>query len=131
MSTASPTPAPEAIGSEVAPDLVAPGPSASQAASSTIPKDLKSRANAFIQNEKFTRRLTLAATEAHGELTVTYAVGGLDSETAPTMLLIGGMFGGRHLAAVADYVGEKLGMRIVVTDRQVDCPACEKSRARK
>lgn len=80
-------------------------------------EDLVSRAKAFLAQEKFNRRFTLPATSTHDELTVTYAVGGVDSDTAPTMLFIGGMFGGRFLASMADHVAQSLGMRFVVTDR--------------
>lgn len=79
--------------------------------------DLDSRASRFIAQEKFNRSLTLPATDAHGELTVTYAIGGLDSAEAPTLLFIGGLFGGRLLASIVDYEATKLGVRIVVADR--------------
>lgn len=100
-----------------APDLVAAMPAAPQTTASTTLEDLESRANEYIAQERFNRSLTLPATDAHGKLTVAYAVGGLDSADAPTLLFIGGLFGGRLLASIADYVGTKLGMRIVVTDR--------------
>ncbi|KAK9428313.1 hypothetical protein V1505DRAFT_401971 [Lipomyces doorenjongii] len=50
--------------------------------------------------KKFNRRFTLPATDAHDELTVTYAVGGVDSDTAPTVL-----------------AWQSFGVRIVVIDR--------------
>ncbi|KAK9334952.1 hypothetical protein LIPSTDRAFT_3225 [Lipomyces starkeyi NRRL Y-11557] len=74
-------------------------------------------ATEYIAREKFNRRFTLPATDAHDELTMTYAVRGVDSDTAPTVLFIGGMFGGRLLASMTDHVGQSLGMRIVVIDR--------------
>ncbi|KAK9327011.1 hypothetical protein V1520DRAFT_349992, partial [Lipomyces starkeyi] len=80
-------------------------------------QELESRAREYIAREKFNRRFTLPATDAHDELTMTYAVRGVDSDTAPTVLFIGGMFGGRLLASMTDHVGQSLGMRIVVIDR--------------
>ncbi|RYP14241.1 hypothetical protein DL765_006521 [Monosporascus sp. GIB2] len=99
-------------------DLVAEVELAPAPATTPTPQqqELKSRAREFIAQEKFNRRFTLPATDAHDELTVTYAVGGVDSDTAPTVLFIGGMFGGRFLASMADYLGQSLGMRFVVTD---------------
>ncbi|KAK9486643.1 hypothetical protein V1527DRAFT_451042 [Lipomyces starkeyi] len=96
---------------------LAPAPATSSTTPTPQQQELKSRAREFIAREKFNRRFTLPATDAHDELTVTYAVGGVDSDTAPTVLFIGGMFGGRFLASMADHVGQSLGMRIVVTDR--------------
>ncbi|KAH8660407.1 hypothetical protein BX600DRAFT_467671 [Xylariales sp. PMI_506] len=89
----------------------------SPSAPSATPQELESRAKAFIAQEQFNRSFTLAATEAHGELNVTYAVGGVDSAAAATLLFIGGMFGGRYMATMADHLGKKLGVRVVVTDR--------------
>lgn len=79
--------------------------------------ELETRAQEFVAQERFNRRFTLPATDAHDELTVTYAVGGVDSDTAPTLLFIGGLYGGRRLATVFDYVAQSLGMRVVVVDR--------------
>lgn len=109
-------------GGVVAPDLItreAPEAFAATQTTASIPtpEELEFRANEYISQEKFSRSLTLPATESHEELTVTYAVGGLDSVDAPTVLFIGGMFGGRYLASIADHVCTKLGIRIVVTDR--------------
>jgi hypothetical protein len=109
-------------GGVVAPNLITLGAHEAPTATQTTafiptPEELESRANEYISQEKFSRSLTLPATESHGELTVTYAVGGLDSVDAPTVLFIGGMFGGRYLASIADHVCTKLGMRIVVADR--------------
>ncbi len=118
MATVSPMPATEvARGGVVAPDLIAAAFKPTQTTVSMKPGELESRASEYITQEKFNRSFTLPATEAHGELSVTYAVGGLDSADAPTMLFIGGMLGGRYLASNADYIGTKRGMRIVVTDR--------------
>lgn len=80
-------------------------------------QELESYAREFIARESFNRRFTVPATDAHDELTVTYAVGGVDTDTAPTVLFIGGMYGGRLLATMTDHVGQSLGMRIVVVDR--------------
>ncbi|ORY64304.1 uncharacterized protein BCR38DRAFT_458026 [Pseudomassariella vexata] len=106
------------------PDLVAeaglaPAPDTSATAPAPAPtkQELESRAREYIAQEKFNRRFTLPATDAHDELTVTYAVGGVDSDTAPTVLFIGGMYGGRLLVSMTDHVGQSLGMRIVVIDR--------------
>ena len=71
----------------------------------------------YLDQPRFHRRLTLPATNDHGELTVTYAVAGAQSDTAHTVLFIGGMMGGRYLATLGDFVAEKLGLRLVVTDR--------------
>ena len=80
-------------------------------------EQLQARSRDFIASEKFNRRFTLPATDDHGELTVTYAVAGKDSESAPTILFIGGLYGGRYLATMADYLSEKKGVRFVVADR--------------
>ncbi|KAL2398848.1 hypothetical protein ABEF93_005649 [Exophiala dermatitidis] len=104
-------------GGYVAPDLVATSSTPSQTPAPLDSSELESRANEYLSQEKFNRSFTLPATDAHGELAVTYAVGGVDSADAPTMLFIGGMLGGRYLASIADYVATKYGMRIVVTDR--------------
>ncbi len=108
-------------GGVVAPDLITavpmPAAASGQPTSSPKPAELESRASEYIAQEKFNRSFTLPATEAHGELSVTYAVGGLDCADAPTVLFIGGMMGGRYLASIADYVGTELGIRIIVTDR--------------
>ena|ERR1700712_4288212 len=119
MTTVSPMPAIEvAIGGVVAPDLIAaPSTPTQTTVPSMKPGNLESRASEFMTQEKFNRSFMLPATEAHGELSVSYAVGGLDSADAPTTLFIGGMLGGRYLASIADYIGTKRGMRIVVTDR--------------
>ncbi|KAL3426509.1 hypothetical protein PVAG01_00018 [Phlyctema vagabunda] len=81
------------------------------------PQELESRAKEYIAQEKYNRRFTLPATDAHDVLTVTYAVAGVDSDTAPTVLFITGLFGGRLLASMMDYLGQSLGMRVVVVDR--------------
>ncbi len=106
-------------GSGIAPDLSNPTPATIPSAPRVTSRELRARATEYVAQETFNRRLTLPATDAHGELTVTYAVGGRDSDAAPTMLFIGGMFGGRMLASLAEHVGEKLGIRVVVTDRCV------------
>lgn len=106
-----------ARGGVLAPDLIAAASTPTQTTVFMKPGELESRASEYIMQEKFNRSFTLPATEAHGELSVTYAVGGLDSADAPTMLFIGGMLGGRYMASIADYIGTKRGMRIVVTDR--------------
>ena len=118
MATVSPMPVTEvARGGIVAPDFIAAASTPTQTTVSMTPGELESRASEYITQEKFNRSFTLPATEAHGELSVTYAVGGLDSVDAPTMLFIGGLLGGRYLGSNADYIVTKLGMRIVVTDR--------------
>jgi 2-phosphoglycerate kinase len=100
----------------LAPAPVSPAPSAT-----SIPtpqqQELESRARSFVAQERFNRRFTLPATDAHDELTVTYAVGGVDTDTAPTVLFIGGMYGGRLLATTSDHVARRLGLRVVVVDR--------------
>lgn len=71
----------------------------------------------FVDRPRFHQRLTLPATDDHGELTVSYAIAGCQDASAPTVLFIGGMFGGRYTAVMCDYIGEKMGIRIVATDR--------------
>jgi hypothetical protein len=118
MTVVSPTPATDVAGGrDVAPDRVAAASTPTQTTASTKPDELESRANERIKQEKFNRSFTLPATDAHGELSLTYGVGGLDSIDAPTILFIGGMLGGRYLASMFDYVAMKRGMRVVVTDR--------------
>ncbi|KAJ9602254.1 hypothetical protein H2200_013374 [Cladophialophora chaetospira] len=118
MATVSPMPATEvANGGVAAPDLVTAASKSTEPKLSPKSRELQSRANEYITQEKFNRRFTLPATEAHGELTVTYAVAGLDSADAPTMLFITGMMGGRYLASLADHVATKRGMRVIVADR--------------
>lgn len=80
-------------------------------------EELRTRARDFIAQEKFNRRFILPANDSHGELTVTYAVAGKDCNAAPTILFIGGLYGGRYLATMADYISEKQGVRFVVADR--------------
>lgn len=80
-------------------------------------EQLRARARDFIAQEKFNRRFTLPANDSHDELTVTYAVAGKDCDSAPTILFIGGLYGGRYLATTADYISEKHGVRFVVADR--------------
>ena len=101
----------------VAPDLIVTNSTPTQTTASVKPEESESRAKQYITQEKFNRSFTLPATEAHGELSVTYAVGGLDSADAPTMLFIGGLFGGRFLASHVDYIFKKHKMKVVVTDR--------------
>ncbi|KZF22466.1 hypothetical protein L228DRAFT_248161 [Xylona heveae TC161] len=91
-----------------------PGPAAPPGVS---PEQLRTRARDYIAREKFNRRFTLPATDSHDELTVTYAVAGKDRDSAPTILFIGGLYGGRFLATMADYISEKRGLRFVVADR--------------
>lgn len=81
------------------------------------PEELQARSRAYIAREKFNRRFILPANDSHGELTVTYAVAGKDCDSAPTILFIGGLYGGRYLATLADYISEKEGLRFVVADR--------------
>lgn len=81
------------------------------------PEQLRTRARDFIAREKFNRRFMLPANDSHGGLTVTYAVAGKDCDSAPTILFIGGLYGGRYLATTADYISEKQGVRFVVADR--------------
>ena len=118
MATLSPTATTEvSSGGVIAPDLIGASYPPTPTTTSLNAKQLEVRASEFVKQEKFNRSFRLPATEAHGELNVTYAVGGLDSADAPTMLFIGGMMGGRYLASVADYVGMKRGTRIIVIDR--------------
>ncbi|KAF3391221.1 hypothetical protein F1880_007796 [Penicillium rolfsii] len=96
--------------------VAAPGPT--PAADPDFTEDqLQARSRDFIAREKFNRRFTLPATDDHGELIVTYAVAGKDVDSAPTILFIGGLYGGRYLATMADYLCEKKGVRFVVADR--------------
>lgn len=79
--------------------------------------DLNRRAGEYIMQDKFNREFKIPATAAHGELTVSYAVGGLDRPDVPTVLFIGGMLGGRFLASVFDHVASKHEVRVVALDR--------------
>ncbi len=111
---------PDVTGPAVAPGWVPPTQAATSATSPTQ-KELQARAEDYVRQEKFNRRLTLPATAKHGELVVSYALAGADSESAPGALFIGGLYGGRFLATIADHAAKKLGMRVVVIDRSV-CP---------
>ncbi|KAH8879370.1 hypothetical protein GQ53DRAFT_756098 [Thozetella sp. PMI_491] len=114
----SQTPVPETTGPVVAPDSILPtNPDPTTASPSATQKELQSRAEEYVKQEKFTRTFKLPATAQHAELTVSYAIGGVDSPSAPTVLFISGMYGGRFLASFADYPAEKMGMRAVVVDR--------------
>ena len=100
-----------ASGDVAAPDLITATSTYMQSTVSMKPGEHQSRATKYNTQEKFNRSFTLPATEAHGELSVKYAVGGLDSADAPTMPFIRGMMGGRYLTSNAGYVGTKHGMR--------------------
>ena len=102
-------------GAALAPDtVVAPGTTVT----SPVPEPSQRSASAeYLDKPQFHRRLTLPTTNDHGELTVTYAVAGAQSDSARTVLFIGGMMGGRFLATLGDYYSEKLGLRLVVVDR--------------
>jgi hypothetical protein len=63
------------------------------------------------------RSFKLPATDTHGPLRVTYAVAGLDDANAKTVLLIGGMFGGRWLALSCHHLALKMGVRVICIDR--------------
>ncbi|KAM0276809.1 hypothetical protein ACHAQH_006344 [Verticillium albo-atrum] len=71
----------------------------------------------YLSRPRFHQSLTLPATDDHGELKVTYAVGGSQDPSAPTLLFIGGMFGGRYMAVIGDYICRKMGVRIISPDR--------------
>jgi hypothetical protein len=116
---ASVTSGPPSEGAEnsiLAPDLIV-APAATETNPSMKSKERDLRAHEYLSQDKFNRSLTLPATAAHDELTVTYAVGGVDSPDAPTLLFIGGMMGGRLMAAMADYIATKYSLRVIVSDR--------------
>jgi hypothetical protein len=71
----------------------------------------------YASNIAFHQQLSIPATSDHGILRVTYAVVGVKDEEAPTLLLCGGMFGGRWLALCYDYLAQKMGVRLICTDR--------------
>ena len=73
----------------------------------------------YVSRPRFHQRLALPATDAHGELEVTYAVGGSQDPSAPTLLFVGGMFGGRYVAVLSDYICREMGVRVVSVDRWV------------
>lgn len=77
----------------------------------------QAEAAAYLDQPRFQRRLTLPATEDHGPLMVTYAVTGVQSDSAPVVLFIAGLMGNRYLAALGDFLCQKLGLRFVVVDR--------------
>ncbi|KAJ9156482.1 hypothetical protein NKR23_g1112 [Pleurostoma richardsiae] len=102
-------------GSALAPDtLVA---STSEASPAPQPSQRAAEAAAYLDQSRFHCRLTVPATDDHGLLTVTYAVAGAQSNSAHTVLFIGGMMGTRYLATLGDFLCEKLGLRFVVVDR--------------
>lgn len=109
ISTQSPALAPDA--------LLAPTTAEPSSAPAPQPPSLRSAAAEYVGQARFHHRLTLPATDAHVELTVTYAIAGAQSASANTVFFIGGMMGGRYLATLIDFMGEKLGLRIVVVDR--------------
>jgi hypothetical protein len=85
-------------------------------------KPSQKRANAaaaaeFLSQPSFHRQLIVPATSEHAELTVGYAVAGALHDDAPTVLFIGGMMATRYLATIGDFVGRKMGVRMVVADR--------------
>lgn len=100
-----------------APDLPAPPQGATTLSAAIDEPQPGSNIAEYVSRPRFHQRLTLPATDTHGELTVTYAVGGLQGPSAPTLLMIGGMFGGRYMAVLGDYIGRKMGVRVVCADR--------------
>jgi pimeloyl-ACP methyl ester carboxylesterase len=70
-----------------------------------------------ISRISFHQSLSLPATLSHGPLRVTYAISGSEDENAPTVLLLGGMFGGRWIAVPAHHLALRDGVRVVCVDR--------------
>jgi hypothetical protein len=73
----------------------------------------------IISSQKFHRLFTLAATENHGPLKVTYAIAGPEDGDIPTILFCGGMFCTRWHMIKYEHLAQKEGVRIVSIDRSV------------
>jgi len=61
--------------------------------------------------------VTLPATSAHGPLRISYAVAGSPDKDVHTILMFGGMFGGRWMALFWDYLAKKKGVKVICADR--------------
>lgn len=111
------------MASSVASAVFPPGPAPSPA-STLVPAPSTSasvltdaQALEFASSKRFHQSLKLPATPLHDELTVTYAVAGVDDEKAPMILFCGGMFCGRWIVAFFDFLARKAGVRICCIDR--------------
>ncbi|MBE3046970.1 hypothetical protein IMZ48_31470 [Candidatus Bathyarchaeota archaeon] len=102
-----------------APDLPAPSQATTSPSAPIEEPRPGSNVGEYVSRPRFHQRLTLPATDGHGELAVTYAVGGSQDPSAPTLLFIGGMFGGRYVAVLWDYICREMGVRVVSADRWV------------
>lgn len=66
---------------------------------------------------------SLPATSTHPTLRITYSTVGFNvddtalSSAAPTLLFIGGMFGGRYMAQYLHHLALRIGVRVIVIDR--------------
>jgi hypothetical protein len=66
---------------------------------------------------------SLPATSTHPTLRITYSTVGFDvdnnasSSVAPTLLFIGGMFGGRYMASYLRHLASLIGVRVIFVDR--------------
>lgn len=83
------------------------------------PSDEDIAALEHISAARFYQSLTVPATAAHGPLKVTYAVIGNQDRDAPTILLFGGMFGGRWIVVDIEHLAAKMGVRLVCCDRYI------------
>ena len=96
----------------------------------------ESRVLAYLSHARFHHRLTLPATDGHGELRVAYAVVGAGADqlcdpdaggsrrgskttAIPTIIWCGAMFATRWQAAYNHHLAEQMGVRVVYVDRSV------------
>ncbi|KAB8664834.1 hypothetical protein FH972_026258 [Carpinus fangiana] len=69
------------------------------------------------------RSFTLPASAAHTTLRVSYSIAGpsvsndATSPSIPTLLFIGGMFGGRYMCSSLNHLATRIGVRVVAVDR--------------
>ena len=74
---------------------------------------------------KFHQIFTAPATDTRGPLKVSYAIAGIEhGDDVPTILFCGGMFGTRWQAPFSNWQAEKLGVRVLCTDRCATCSRC-------
>lgn len=87
--------------------------------SKTSSTSAETRAIEFLAHSRFHQSFWLPATSQHGRMRVTYVVAGVEDQDAPTMLLCGGMFGGRWVVVSLHFLAVKMGVRLVCCDRYV------------
>jgi hypothetical protein len=83
-------------------------------------QSIESQALELNAPEKFHRDFTVPATDKHGLLRVTYAIGGPEhGEDVPTILFCSGMLATRWMAQMINWMAEKEGVRVLYIDRLV------------